>query len=211
MTSKRQAERRRQILRAAERVFDRHGYAGATVEQVAVEAGLAKGSIYNYFKSKEDLFKAIFLEVVSEAHAQVDKRLAGTLPAGRKIEMLLDYWFSALAHHNRIGRLVLEFWAAAARQGRTGQLPAIFRNVYAQSREKIANVIAEGIASGQFRAGMNTPVAASLIMAILDGIEIQSILEMGIEVNEQFLASLKRAVLAGLANPPAPRNGEVQK
>lgn len=47
--------RRRQILQAAIRVFARRGYATATIEDVARAAGVAEGTIYNYFRSKEDL------------------------------------------------------------------------------------------------------------------------------------------------------------
>jgi len=49
------AERRRQILRAAARVFADRGYATATIEDVARAAHVAEGTIYNYFRSKEDL------------------------------------------------------------------------------------------------------------------------------------------------------------
>ncbi len=49
------AERRRQILRAAARVFADRGYATATIENVARAAHVAEGTIYNYFRSKEDL------------------------------------------------------------------------------------------------------------------------------------------------------------
>jgi TetR/AcrR family fatty acid metabolism transcriptional regulator len=48
-------ERRRQILQAAVRVFANRGYAAATIEDVAGEARVAEGTIYNYFRSKEDL------------------------------------------------------------------------------------------------------------------------------------------------------------
>ncbi|MFQ6058255.1 MAG: TetR/AcrR family transcriptional regulator [Anaerolineae bacterium] len=48
-------ERRAQILEAATRVFARKGYRGATIREIAAEAGVAEGTIYNYFKNKDDI------------------------------------------------------------------------------------------------------------------------------------------------------------
>jgi TetR/AcrR family fatty acid metabolism transcriptional regulator len=69
-------ERRRQILQAAVRVFARSGYAAATIEDVARAAGVAEGTIYNYFQGKEDLLIHIPRHLV----APVFDRLAVRLP-----------------------------------------------------------------------------------------------------------------------------------
>ncbi len=60
------ANRRAEILASAQKVFDAHGYAATTVEAVAEGAGIAKGSIYNYFESKQELFRAVFTEALVE-------------------------------------------------------------------------------------------------------------------------------------------------
>ena len=52
-------QRQAEILNAANRVFSRYGFAKTTIDQVAVEAGLGKGTIYQYFKSKKELFLAV--------------------------------------------------------------------------------------------------------------------------------------------------------
>ncbi|PSJ55557.1 TetR/AcrR family transcriptional regulator [Kumtagia ephedrae] len=54
-------ERERRILRAALKVFSETGYSGATMDAVAVEAGLSKPTLYQYFQSKEALFSAMML------------------------------------------------------------------------------------------------------------------------------------------------------
>jgi len=53
---------RRRILESAAVVFDRYGYAGATMAQILEEAGLTKGALYFHFASKEELAKALFSE-----------------------------------------------------------------------------------------------------------------------------------------------------
>lgn len=71
--------RRDEILGAAQRVFARHGYEGATVARLEAETGLSRGAIFNYFGSKDDLFVAVV--------AQSSDRL---------VEIWLDRGFRAL-------------------------------------------------------------------------------------------------------------------
>nr|WP_294916076.1 TetR/AcrR family transcriptional regulator [uncultured Neokomagataea sp.] len=54
--------KREQILRGAEKVFLAHGYEGASMSHIAREAGVSKGTLYNHFTSKADLFSAFIIE-----------------------------------------------------------------------------------------------------------------------------------------------------
>jgi len=200
MTTPKRRMRRRQILQAAEQVFNEHGYAEATIDEVAERAGLAKGTIYNYYRSKEALFNAIFNDVITEAEAEANRRLSAHAPAAERLTSLLDFWFDRLSRHHQLGRLFLEFWATAARKNEGGELNENFRQTSQRFRQKLAAVLAEGAANGEFRTPIDTTAGASLIMAVLDGIELQSILNVGIESDDTFLDSLKRGVLAALSN-----------
>ena len=64
--------RDREVLNTAAEVFARQGYAAATVQQVADELGILKGSIYYYIKTKEDLL----FRLLEEVHEDLDKRIA---------------------------------------------------------------------------------------------------------------------------------------
>ena len=71
--------RRDEILDAAQRVFARHGYEGATVARLEQETGLSRGAIFNYYGSKD----ALFLEVVAQS-------------SDRLVEIWLDRGYKAL-------------------------------------------------------------------------------------------------------------------
>jgi AcrR family transcriptional regulator len=58
--------RRRDILHAARKVFARRGYKDATLEEIAEQAEFAKGTLYNYFQSKEDIFREIILLLMED-------------------------------------------------------------------------------------------------------------------------------------------------
>jgi len=191
--------RHKEILTAAERVFEASGYAQTTMDMVAAEAGISKGSIYNYFSSKQDLFRQIFAEAMAASEQKSLVILGQPISASAKIHRLLDHWFSSLGYHKRIGRLVLEFWASAARQ-QQGEMGKAFAATYALWRRRLADMIGEGVRAGEFRQDVNTTMAASLLMGVLDGIEVQSMLDLGLNVDGEFLAALKRAILIALTS-----------
>ena len=58
--AERTTDKRERILAAAERIFARHGFFAARVSEIAKEAGVADGTIYLYFKSKDDLLISLF-------------------------------------------------------------------------------------------------------------------------------------------------------
>ncbi len=73
-------ERRREILMGAARAFARGGYDATNMDQIARECGLAKGHIYHYFRSKEE----IFTEIRTDAVNRLIERLAAIAPAAAK-------------------------------------------------------------------------------------------------------------------------------
>jgi TetR/AcrR family fatty acid metabolism transcriptional regulator len=83
-------ERRTSILQAAGQVFARKGFEPATLEAVAREAGLAKGTLYLYFKNKEDLYFHTVLHMLESLQASIlaqVERSAGALEKMRAIAL----------------------------------------------------------------------------------------------------------------------------
>jgi AcrR family transcriptional regulator len=147
---RRPAERPRQILDAAFRVFGARGLHRATLDDVAREAGITKGTIYLYFSGKAALFSAMITAkvdtVVPEVPAAAGARRA---PAARvrltRIARELFAFFRSpayLAMYRTIVSEAAEFPDGAAVLYRKGILPA---------NRRIAEVIARGIAGGEFR------------------------------------------------------------
>lgn len=194
----RSGDKRRAIFDAAGKAFGAHGYAATTMEKIAGDAGISKGSIYNYFRSKQDLFMELFAQSVAGDEAQIDMLVNEPIPAGQKLQRLLDIWFKSFEHYQKIGALFLEYWATAAREHREGGLAATFQQMYARWRERIAAIITQGIDSGEFRRELDTQWVVSAIMAMLDGLVIQAIVRMGLRVDEDFLGTMKQGLIASL-------------
>lgn len=197
------SKRRADILLAAQAVFHDCGYAATTMEAVAEKASISKGSIYNYFQNKHDLFKHVFISSMAVLEQEMGGLLTAQMPARDKLERIIDYWYQRQTFYNHIGRLMLEFWATAARQDQSGDLAAMLQGLYTNWRQSLTAVLVEGVTSGEFGSHVNPAVAASLVAAIMDGIQLQSILDSGLTVNDEFVAALKRAIMAGLTTRPA--------
>jgi len=200
-------DRRGAILAAAGKVFRAHGYAATTMEAVAAEAGVAKGSLYNHFRNKQDLFTQLFAEIIAGDEAETEQLVAEDIPADEKLQKLMDNVFAQLERYTAIGGLVLEFWATAARQTSAssvepqhqGELAEMFEQIFSRRRRQIVAIVTQGIESGLFRAEIDPEVAASLIMAMMDGIIVHSILDVGAKFSPRSLEGLKKGLLTGLS------------
>ena len=190
--------KRMAILDAAMSQFDRQGYASTTIDDVAAAAGISKGSVYNYFHSKQDLFTQLFNRAMQQDEADVEALLVAPMPAGQKLCAMLDYWYQGFAVDLRLGRLTLEFWAAAARETRSGSLAESLHAAYERWIVRIGNVIREGIERGELDASVDADAHATLFLGLIHGLMLHAILGIGSDVDEQLLAAFKHSVLAGL-------------
>jgi AcrR family transcriptional regulator len=87
---RRKQERPGDIIAAALAVFAEKGFAGARMEEIARRAGLSKGTLYLYFETKEDMFRAVVREVVVPNIAGVEKAVfAAGLPFAATVRILL--------------------------------------------------------------------------------------------------------------------------
>jgi AcrR family transcriptional regulator len=131
-----QAERNRAlVLDAARRVFLARGYQGATLEQIADEAGFSKGVVYSQFDSKADLFLAL-LETRIEERAAENSRLAESLAGDGGLPALMEHLARGDQATPGWVLLVIEFRVHAARD------PVLSRR-YAAAHARTVEALAE--------------------------------------------------------------------
>ncbi|UCD94615.1 MAG: TetR/AcrR family transcriptional regulator [Candidatus Zixiibacteriota bacterium] len=103
-------KRRAQLIKAAERVFARKGYAGATTEEIARTAGLTKGALYFHFRNKEDVFFAVVKEVNDSIARKITRALDEEANPEKAIEKAIQSAFKLIEDHKF---LTVEFWQKA--------------------------------------------------------------------------------------------------
>src|SRR3990172_4995591 len=138
---RRREETRGRLMEAAIGVFARSGFARATVDEVAREAGCSKGAFYVHFESKEDLFWAMLEERISRQQDTFRRAVGHTQPVADNVRTILSGVFGLLKDDPLWGSLFAEFAAHALRNEKVRQLLA---TMYARRRELIADILSEG-------------------------------------------------------------------
>jgi TetR/AcrR family fatty acid metabolism transcriptional regulator len=149
------ADRRRQILDAAIRVFALQGCHACRVSDIAREAGVAYGLVYHYFDSKDQVLNELFLErwsLLLQAIEEVDSR---PIPPRDKLDAVAGFIIDSYRHDPELMKVIIvEVTRAANSFGRT-HLPEI-----RQAYDLIAKIVADAQASGDFRADVDPNFAS---------------------------------------------------
>jgi len=177
------ADKREAILRAAITVFAHNGYFNAKVADIAREAGVADGTVYLYFKSKEEILHSIFDRSVDEAVAEAKKQLAAISDPREKLRQI------ARLHLERLGAdrdLCVVFQVEL--RGSTKFMEEFSAAGFAEYLTLIRMTFEEGQRAGLFRADLNSKVVSKILFGALD------------EMATNWILSKRRYKLAPLAD-----------
>lgn len=165
--NRRKDARPAEIIEAAVDVFIEHGFAAAKLSDVATRAGVVKGTLYRYFDTKEDLFRAVVQHVVATNLQAIEQ--------------------AAQAFRGALAELVPVLLIRAAEGMGDGRVPALARMVIAESRAfpdlariwhdnvvsrvlgLLSGLIADAQARGEVRAGDPTAYAFSIVGPMVTG------------------------------------------
>jgi len=92
-------QRRRQIFEAAAELFSQGGYHGVTVDSIAHRAGISKGNLYWYFRSKQEIFRLLLDHATEELYTPVAETLASDLEPREKLRALAEAALDAAEAH----------------------------------------------------------------------------------------------------------------
>lgn len=201
-TTQARADRRDAILRAAIDVFAGHGFFNAQVADVARAAGVAAGTVYLYFDSKDDLLVSIFERTMREAIAE---GRAAVSPVRDPIEQLRTV---AHVHLDRMGRdrnLAIVF-QVELRQS-TKFMERLSSTLLREYLGIIRGIVVEGQKNGVFRKDLNATLAAKLFFGGLDEMATNWILSR----RKYALASEADAIVDLFVNGAATPRGARRK
>lgn len=151
------------ILRAAIKVFADQGFFNAKVSDVAAEAGIADGTVYLYFKSKDEILHSIFDRAMAEFIAEGRRELAAIVSPRDKLMRIAELHLEKLGSDRDLAvvcqvelrgsiKHMLEFSAAG----------------FSEYLEIIRETIAQGQAAGEFRDDIKPVTAAKIFYGSLD-------------------------------------------
>jgi TetR/AcrR family fatty acid metabolism transcriptional regulator len=159
----RDPDKPQQIIEAAMRVFAREGYYNSRVSDIAREAGIAAGTIYLYFKTKDDILVTLFRDKMAEFVGELRKAIAGETDAASKVRQLVSLHFSMLEENPDLAEVV----QVELRQGQK-----FFRGASSQEIGAyfalIGSVLEEGVAQGRFRSDLPVKIATKMLFGAMD-------------------------------------------
>jgi TetR/AcrR family fatty acid metabolism transcriptional regulator len=159
----RDPDKPQQIIEAAVRVFARKGYFNSRVADIAREAGIAAGTIYLYFKTKEDILITLFQEKMATFVASLRRAIADEADAVAKVRRLVHLHFRMLEEDPDLAEVV----QVELRQGQK-----FFRGASGQEIAAyfalIGSVLEEGVAQGYFKSELPVKVATKMLFGAMD-------------------------------------------
>ncbi|MBZ0281440.1 MAG: TetR/AcrR family transcriptional regulator [Anaerolineae bacterium] len=160
--------RQRQILQAARDVFAKDGFDSARMDDVADASGLSKGTLYLYYKSKDDLIAGLLKTTFNDLLVQLRALLEIDKPVETR---LLDYAQQMTSYMHQDAstlNIAYEFYAVAARQPNVRRL---LQTYFADYRGALTKLLEQGIQRGEF-SPFNTAQAAMTLIALLEGLTL---------------------------------------
>lgn len=194
---RRKIENREEILSAALEQFSKHGYYNTSMQEIAQEAEFAVGTLYTFFKSKEELYRALVLEHLHQYERTISGAIENTTNEIDILENFMRAKAEAFGGDLRLLRLYLKLSTSGDDINRVTGVESEIRELYNSMITGLGSVFERGIKKKIFRPtdphllaiALNT-LANSVIFEWLDDPEAHPL--------EQGIDQMKRIVLDGV-------------
>ncbi len=187
-------DKRRKILDAAVSVFARNGYYSSKVSDIAREAGVADGTIYLYFKNKEDLLIQVFLDTMDSILERQEQTLAGMTDPTERLRAFITTHYDLVASSPALAEVVtVELRQSSKFMRSTDMKP------FGKYLAIIARIVQEGQDAGVFASNVQPRRVARALFGVLDEFALEwamaeqpaPLAEMADETTQIFLEGLR--------------------
>ncbi|MBD3871365.1 MAG: TetR/AcrR family transcriptional regulator [Acidobacteria bacterium] len=176
-------DKRLRLVTAATAVFAEKGYASTRVADIAERAGVGKGTVYEYFSSKEELLFAVFESINADISSRMNDALAAGGSSEEQLHNLLRLGAEVISEQVDLQPVILDFWAAS----RGKDFEETYRRAVVASYSLFRNLVSDFIREEQNRGGFKTSVdaesLAAVVVATVDGLGIQLFFDRSINPN----------------------------
>jgi AcrR family transcriptional regulator len=152
-------EKRRQVLDAAARVFARKGLDGANIRELSTACGVSRGSLYDYFKNKEELLETVAqlaLSEMAETHERAIEEGGGFFAT---LERIFRAGIEYVDRHPHYALIYLQ----VAGRGEPILRPELLQQVEARAADQYRDLLRAGIERGELRPGIDLNIWAFTI------------------------------------------------
>jgi AcrR family transcriptional regulator len=187
-------ERKTQILNAAEAVLTKKGVDEARMDDIAAETGLSKGTLYLYFKHKEDLILAILDRIFQREFRDMEQLLTREESAREILLQFAEFAIRDLQAMTSLTPLTYEFLGMAFRNR---VVQKAFRRYFQRFMNILVPIVERGIRRGEFRA-VDPQKAAIALGAVMEGTMLLAVYDRTIVDPAVHIRSGMHLLLHGL-------------
>lgn len=206
MSSEQNGEKHERILAAAVRVFAKKGFHHSRVSEIAEEAGVASGTIYLYFRNKDDILISVFEESLDRIIREVSRDLARLTDPREKIRSFISHHLRLLKEHRELAE-VLQVELRQSHKFMKEYEPVR----WVQYLDIIAGILKEGQQKNLFRKDLSLGVFKRAVFGALDEISLHWVVT---RKDERYLdhagEQLSGIILEGLVRKDHPPAGKRQ-
>jgi AcrR family transcriptional regulator len=199
----RREQTRELLLEAAGRVFADRGFHGASVDEVAEEAGYTTGALYSNFAGKEDLFLSVLERFAARQLEEIGDAAAEGSTVGARARHGARTWMAFLEREPELVPLFMEFWGYAVRNP---EVRPRFAEQRARVRAVVAGLIEQGGRDLDVRFSVPPAQLATAVEALADGLALQKLLDPE-SVPDELFGTVLAALLDGATSPRSARTG----
>lgn len=160
---KRNKPKYKQIVDAAVVVIAENGYHQAQVSKIAKQAGVADGTIYLYFKNKEDILVSVFREKMGMFVKKIEEVIAGKQEAAEKLLVLVENHFQILSDDRHLA-IVTQLELRQSNKDLRHKINEVLREYL----KLIQQILQEGVESGEFSSSLDIRLAKQMIFGTID-------------------------------------------
>ncbi|MBW2618614.1 MAG: TetR/AcrR family transcriptional regulator [Deltaproteobacteria bacterium] len=161
--SQKKAENRSRLIRSAAVSFAAQGLKGANINHISLEAGLGKGTVYNYFASKEELFEAVLTLAGRELGRRLDEIETTTGPAAKRLKALASGLLAFYGEQPDLAKMLIR-QAAAHRQEHQQALVSALEPFLTSTQEALS----AGASRGEFRSDLDPFLSAVALWGMVN-------------------------------------------
>ncbi len=196
-------EKTRLIARAALQLFSQKGYQATSVSRIAQTAGIGKGTIYEYFATKEEIFLAAIMEWSAQFNERIDEKSEGVKDPVQLLYIIAETMCEICDPEDlETMRIIYEVMQQTlVKNGVLFNKRHLVREILIESRQMVVNILLDGISKGLFRPEIASDAERIAVnfLAFLDGVGLHSLVsENYLNLKEQidfYLHHLLRMIL----------------
>lgn len=192
-------ERAALILSAAQDVFVDKGYYDASIDEIAERAGIAKGTVYLHFPSKEDLLVALVEQQISAFLVRVEQVSHETTTVRARLERILLDVYTRM--HEQRNQVLLELNTSIGLTKSVIAKRGEIQTRIAQAMERIAALIEEGKRTGELDHTVPTPVMVATLVTLLSPSGYEQLLTNGQVSPAELVTYVSRIFFPSMVAP----------